>query len=64
MTESNFLDENLSAEEFTAEQALRPHDLSEFIGQHRVREQVSLLLRAARDRGAPADHILLSGPPG
>jgi len=64
MTESNFLDENLSAEEFTAEQALRPHDLSEFIGQHRVREQVSLLLRAARDRRAPADHILLSGPPG
>ena len=64
MTESNFLDENLSAEEFTAEQALRPHDLSEFIGQHRVREQVSLLLRAARERGAPADHILLSGPPG
>lgn len=64
MTEPGFLDENLSAEEFTAEQALRPHDLSEFIGQHRVREQVSLLLRAARDRGAPADHILLSGPPG
>ncbi|NDE96118.1 MAG: Holliday junction branch migration DNA helicase RuvB, partial [Actinobacteria bacterium] len=64
MTEPDFLDENLSAEEFTAEQALRPQDLSEFIGQHRVREQVSLLLRAARDRKAPADHILLSGPPG
>jgi Holliday junction DNA helicase RuvB len=64
MTEPDFLDENLSPEEFSAEQALRPHDLSEFIGQHRVREQVSLLLRAARDRGAPADHILLSGPPG
>ncbi len=60
----DFLDENLSAEEFSAEQALRPHDLSEFVGQHRVREQISLLLRAARERGAPADHILLSGPPG
>jgi Holliday junction DNA helicase RuvB len=64
MSDREFLDERLSQEEFSAEQALRPHDLSEFIGQHRVREQVSLLLRAARERGAPADHILLSGPPG
>lgn len=54
----------LTPEESTAEQALRPNDLSEFIGQGRVRDQVSLLLRAARERKTPADHILLSGPPG
>lgn len=64
MTEQEFLSNELSPEESSAEQALRPHDLSEFIGQHRVRDQVSLLLRAARERKAPADHILLSGPPG
>ena len=64
MTSSEFLDKDLTPEEFSAEQALRPHDLQEFIGQHRVREQISLLLKAASDRGAPADHILLSGPPG
>lgn len=54
----------LSAEEITAEQALRPHSLREFVGQQRVKDQVDLLLRAARERGKPSDHILLSGPPG
>lgn len=59
-----FFSSELTPEESTAEQALRPNDLSEFIGQGRVRDQVSLLLRAARERKTPADHILLSGPPG
>ena len=54
----------LSPEEITAEQALRPHSLGEFVGQQRVKDQVDLLLRAARERGTPSDHILLSGPPG
>jgi holliday junction DNA helicase RuvB len=43
---------------------LRPRDLSEFIGQPRVREQLELVLEGARRRGQPPDHILLSGPPG
>jgi len=46
------------------EQALRPKQLKEFVGQQRVREQLSLLLDAAKQRQNPADHILLSGPPG
>ena len=53
-----------SSEESTAELALRPKSLDEFVGQHRVREQLSVLLTAAKSRGASADHILLSGPPG
>jgi Holliday junction DNA helicase RuvB len=48
----------------TAELALRPKTLDEFVGQHRVREQLSVLLTAAKSRGASSDHILLSGPPG
>lgn len=51
-------------DESTAELALRPKSLDEFVGQHRVREQLSVLLSAAKSRGASADHILLSGPPG
>ena len=51
-------------DESTAELALRPKSLDEFVGQHRVREQLSVLLTAAKSRGAAADHILLSGPPG
>src|SRR5690242_19962068 len=53
-----------SAEERDAEASVRPRRLAELIGQHRVREQVDLLLRSAVRRGRPPDHILLSGSPG
>jgi Holliday junction DNA helicase RuvB len=46
------------------EAALRPRDLGEFVGQERVREQLGLVLQAARQRGGTADHVLLSGAPG
>ena len=46
------------------EAALRPKRLAEFVGQERVREQLSLVLDAARQRGRPPDHVLLSGSPG
>ena len=55
---------NIKGEESALEQALRPKTLKDFIGQHRVREQIDVLLTAARHRNTPADHILLSGPPG
>ncbi|MFZ9921672.1 MAG: Holliday junction branch migration DNA helicase RuvB [Candidatus Nanopelagicaceae bacterium] len=55
---------SLTPEEISAEQALRPETLRDFVGQKRVKDQVDLFLRAARERGAPADHILFSGPPG
>jgi Holliday junction DNA helicase RuvB len=51
-------------DDLAAEGALRPRSLDEFIGQERVRNQLGLVLEAARHRGAPADHVLLSGPPG
>ena len=51
-------------EEGRVEAALRPKSLAEFPGQPRVREQLSLVLEAARRRGSTPDHILLSGPPG
>lgn len=64
MSENEFIHSALTPEEITAEQALRPERLADFVGQQRVKDQVDLLLRAARDRSKPADHILLSGPPG
>ena len=51
-------------DELSAEHALRPKTLDDFIGQHRVRQQIDVLLSAARKRNSAADHILLSGPPG
>jgi holliday junction DNA helicase RuvB len=52
------------ADEQAIEGALRPRRLSEFVGQARVREQLSLVLEGAMRRGRAPDHVLLSGPPG
>ena len=51
-------------DERVIEGALRPKRLDDFVGQARVREQLSLLLRGALRRSRPPDHVLLSGPPG
>ena len=55
---------NMTPEESGSENALRPKSLTEFVGQQRVREQISILLQSAKSRQVSADHILLSGPPG
>ncbi len=52
------------ADERAVEAALRPRQLTELIGQERVREQLALVLEAAHRRGRAPDHVLLSGPPG
>jgi holliday junction DNA helicase RuvB len=44
--------------------ALRPKRLADCVGQNRVREQLSVILDAAKARGRPPDHVLLSGSPG
>jgi Holliday junction DNA helicase RuvB len=46
------------------EDRLRPKTLSEMVGQNRLRENLSVFIRAARDRGEALDHILFHGPPG
>ncbi|MFI0373845.1 Holliday junction branch migration DNA helicase RuvB [Actinomadura sp. 1N219] len=51
-------------EEQVIEAALRPKKLDDFIGQERVREQLSLVLHSALRRGRTPDHVLLSGGPG
>jgi Holliday junction DNA helicase RuvB len=52
------------ADDRVVEGALRPKRLHELIGQARVREQLSLVLEGAMQRGRTPDHVLLSGPPG
>ncbi len=43
---------------------LRPHRLSEFIGQTKAKQQLAIALQAAKSRGEAMDHVLLFGPPG
>jgi Holliday junction DNA helicase RuvB len=61
--------ERLVAAEFTEDdleidRTLRPKRLQDYLGQQRVKENLSVLIEAARARGESLDHILLSGPPG
>jgi Holliday junction DNA helicase RuvB len=51
-------------EELGSDSSLRPRHLSEYIGQAQVKENLAILLEAARQRGEAADHVLLYGPPG
>lgn len=58
------IDAAADPDDSVVEGALRPTRLEEFVGQDRVKSQLGLVLEAARRRGRPADHVLLSGPPG
>ncbi len=51
-------------EEVVVDAALRPRALDEMVGQDLLRENLKILIQAARSRGEPLDHILLYGPPG
>jgi len=51
-------------EDLAFERTLRPDTLEEFIGQERVREQLSLVIESAKRDGRSPDHVLLAGPPG
>ena len=46
------------------DRSLRPRRLEDFVGQERVKEQLSVFIEAARGRGEALDHVLLAGPPG
>ncbi len=46
------------------DQTLRPHSWEEYVGQAKIKENLRILLTAARERGHAAEHILLYGPPG
>lgn len=46
------------------DQTLRPHSWEEYVGQSKTKENLRILLTAARERGHAAEHVLLYGPPG
>jgi holliday junction DNA helicase RuvB len=46
------------------DRSLRPRRLEDFVGQGAVKEQLSVFIEAARQRGEALDHVLLAGPPG
>jgi holliday junction DNA helicase RuvB len=61
---TQFLAPVLRDDEEEVERSLRPRRLDEFVGQARVKEQLAIVLEAAKGRGEALDHVLLVGPPG
>ena len=53
-----------SVHEEAQERALRPKSLAEYVGQEKIRGQLSIFVEAARNRKEALDHVLLFGPPG
>ena len=56
--------ETRSSQEEAIERALRPKRLDEYVGQAKIREQLSIFIEAAKRRKDTLDHVLLFGPPG
>jgi len=54
----------LAPEEDELDRSLRPRRLGDFVGQERIKEQLSIALEAAKGRDEALDHLLLAGPPG
>ncbi len=53
-----------SPNEENIDRALRPTRLSDYVGQPKVRDQLSIFIEAAKGRGEALDHLLVFGPPG
>lgn len=64
MDEEHVLDPTLAADEDVFDRTLRPRALADYVGQQKVRDNLGILLEAARRRGEPVEHVLLCGPPG
>ena len=62
--ESRIVDTHVEKDEAIVENAIRPHQLSEYIGQSKVREQMEIFISAAKQRQEALDHVLIFGPPG
>lgn len=62
--ESRLVTSDFSSEDIDVEYSLRPKTMSEYIGQDKVKENLSIYIEAAKARNEALDHVLLYGPPG
>src|SRR5256714_4118755 len=64
MAEERTLDPHETPDEDQFDRTLRPRTLDDYVGQEQVKQNLTILLEAARRRGEPCEHVLLCGPPG
>ena len=62
--ENRIITSDYTNEDADIETSLRPKELTDYIGQDKVKENLSIYIQAARNRNEPLDHVLLYGPPG
>ncbi|MDD2568485.1 MAG: Holliday junction branch migration DNA helicase RuvB [Clostridia bacterium] len=62
--ENRVISSALKQEDIPLETNIRPQNLNEYIGQERVKDNISVFVKAAASRGEALDHVLLYGPPG
>ncbi|MGN0170240.1 MAG: Holliday junction branch migration DNA helicase RuvB [Lachnospiraceae bacterium] len=62
--EKRILSTQIQSEDLKIESGLRPQTLDEYIGQEKVKNNLRVYIKAAKDRGEPLDHVLFYGPPG
>lgn len=55
---------DLTSDDLDVEHTLRPQRLEEYCGQERIKQNLRVLIEAAKTRGETLDHVLFSGPPG
>ena len=54
----------MSSDDRYLDSTLRPEAWSDYVGQETIKKNLGILLRAAKERGHPAEHVLFYGPPG
>ena len=64
MTDGRITDPKVTPDEMQSESKLRPRTMTEFVGQEKLKENLSVFIEAAKQRGEQLDHVLLYGPPG
>ncbi len=62
--EERIISGSVTEEDVTTEPGLRPRELGEYIGQTKVKDNLSIYIQAAKTRKEALDHVLLYGPPG
>ena len=61
---NRIINTDLAEEDVAVEGSLRPKLLQDYIGQEKVKQNLTIFIKAAKQRKEPLDHVLLYGPPG
>lgn len=64
MEEERFITSTKNMSESEVENTLRPTSMDEYVGQEKIKKNLNIYIKAAKERGDALDHVLLYGPPG